>query len=227
MIKVIPTLILKMVATLANIYEQIELYENNILLNLGEFLGRLTGLPVYVMDKPFVKPTSPYLGLRIVSSNDSGGWSQKYSFIGDTQSYLMDNTYEIELVAFRGRPITLMSYILAALRGAQELKYQYLYSKGIGFLSATNIAQANTILDGDKTEPRARMFMTFNTSMVIEDLPTTSIEAINITINSFRDSYNDPDLIQMPLDIVYVVADAKGVLTPADSNISLFTSPNG
>jgi hypothetical protein len=213
------------VGTLANIYEQIELYENHILLNIAAFLQRLTGLPVYVMDKPFVKPTSPYLALRIVSSDDSGGWSQKYSFTNDTQSYLMDNTYEIELVAFRGRPMTLMSYVLAALRGAEELKYQYLYSKGIGFLSATNAAQANTILDGDKTEPRARMFITFNTSMIIEDLPTTPIEAINMDINSFQTNYDDPNPLRLTLDRVYIIAHTNGVYTPIGDNGSLFTIP--
>lgn len=212
---------------MANIYEQIELYENTILLNIAAFLQRLTGLPVYVMDKPFVKPTTPYLALRIVSSDDSGGWSQKYSFSNDMFSYLMDNTYEIELVAYRGRPMTLMSYVLAALRGAEELKYQYLYSKGIGFLSATNAAQANTILDGDKTEPRARMFMTFNTTMVIEDLPTTSIETINMEINSFRDTYNDQYPLELTLDRTYVVVDTSGIYNSLDDNGSLFTNPNG
>lgn len=191
---------------MANIYEQIELYENTILLNIAKFLQRLVGLPVYVMDKPFVKPTTPYLTLRIVSSDDSGGWSQKYSFSEDAFSYLMDNKYEIELMAFRGRPMTLLSYVLAALRGAEELKYQYLYSKGISFLSATNVAQANTVLDGDKTEQRARIFLTFNTTMVIEDLVTTEIEAINMNIHSFRDDYDDPTPIDLPLDKIYIVA---------------------
>jgi hypothetical protein len=213
------------VATLANIYEQIELYENNILLNIGSFLQRLTGLPVYVMDKPFVKPTTPYLALRIVSSDDSGGWSQRYSFTQSAQSYAMDNTYEIELVAVRGRPMTLMTYVLAALRGAEELKYQYLYSKGLGFLSASNIAQANTVLDGDKTEPRARMFMTFNTQMIIEDLDTTPIEAINMHILSFRDTYDDPYPLDLTLDRVYVTHNPNGVYVPSDG--SLFNNPNG
>lgn len=158
------------VATLANIYEQIEAYENNILENIGAFIKRLVGLPVFLMDKPFIKPDGPYLTLRIVSSDDSNGWSQKFSFENDMFSYLMDNKYDIELLACRGRPVTLLTYVLAALRGADELKYQYLYSKGVSFLSATNVAQANTILDGDKTEPRARIFLTFNTTMVVEDL---------------------------------------------------------
>lgn len=197
---------------MANIYEQIELYENTILLNVGAFLQRTTGLPVYMMDKPFIKPTSPYLTLRIVSSGDSGGWSQRYSYADGTYQYAMDNTYEIEIVAYRGRPMTLMSYILAALRGAEELKYQYLYSKGIGFLSATNIAQANTILDGDKTEPRARMMMTFNSQMIIEDLETSEIKAVNIETSSFRDSWNDPKPIEHKLENVPYIRDANGVI---------------
>lgn len=192
---------------MANIYEQIELYENSILLNIASFLQRLVGLPVYVMDKPFVKPDGPYLALRIVSSDDSGGWAQRYSFGNDSWAYAMDNTYKIELMAFRGRPMTLMSYILAALRGAEELKYQYLYSKGIGFLSATNVAQANTILDGDKTEPRARMFLTFNTQMIIEDLVTTEIESVNMHILSFRDTYDDPLPLDLTLNRKYLVGD--------------------
>lgn len=193
---------------MANIYEQIELYENTILLNIAAFLKRLTGLDVYIMDKPFIKPTTPYLAMRIVSSDDSGGWSQKFTYMDDTFSYLMDNRYEIELVACRGRPMTLLTYVLAALRGADELKYQYLYSKGIGFLSATNVAQANTVLDSDKTEPRSRMFMTFNTTMVIEDLTTTEIDTISMNINSFRTSYEDPTPLNLPLEIVYTHARA-------------------
>ena len=212
---------------MANIYEQIELYENHILLNIASFLQRLTGLPVYVMDKPFIKPTTPYLGLRIVSSDDSGGWSQRYSWADAAYSYAMDNTYEIELVAFRGRPMTLMSYVLAALRGAEELKYQYLYSKGIGFLSATNVAQANTYLDGDKTEPRARMFLTFNTQMVIADLETTEIEAINMHILSFRDSYSDPYPLDLTLDRIYVIHDTSGTWFPYSVTDHTLNNPNG
>lgn len=189
---------------MASIYEQIEAYENNILENIGAFISRLVGLPVFLMDKPFIKPDGPYLALRIVSSDDSNGWSQKFSFENDMFSYLMDNKYDIELLACRGRPVTLLTYVLAALRGADELKYQYLYSKGVSFLSATNVAQANTILDGDKTEPRARIFLTFNTTMVIEDLPTTSIEHVNMNIHSFRSTYDDPNPLDLPLNISYV-----------------------
>lgn len=174
---------------MANIYEQIEAYENAIYLNLAGFIKRLSGLPVFVMDKPFIAPTDPYFGIRIISSDGSGGWGQRLSFADNAQSYLMDNTYKIEITAVGGRPMTMMTYILAALRSAEELKYQYLYSKGMGFLSASNIAQAHTVLDGDKTSPRARMITTFNTSLLIEDLPTTPVEAINITINANSDYF--------------------------------------
>ena len=204
MTKIILGLMKRKVVTLASIYEQIEAYENNILENIGAFISRLVGLPVFLMDKPFIKPDGPYLALRIVSSDDSNGWSQKFSFENDMFSYLMDNKYDIELLACRGRPVTLLTYVLAALRGADELKYQYLYSKGVSFLSATNVAQANTILDGDKTEPRARIFLTFNTTMVIEDLPTTSIEHVNMNIHSFRSTYDDPNPLDFPLNISYV-----------------------
>ena len=185
---------------MANIYEQIEAYENNILENIGAFIRRLTGLPVYLMDKPFIKPDTPYLTLRIVSSDDSNGWSQKFSYENDMFSYLMDNKYDIELLACKGRPVTLLTYVLAALRGADELKYQYLYSKGVSFLSATNVAQANTVLDGDKTEPRARIFLTFNTTMVIEDLSTTPIEHVNLNIHAFKTNYDDPTPLDFPLN---------------------------
>lgn len=190
---------------MANIYEQIEVYENNILLNIASFLKRLTGLNVYVKDKPFVKPDGPYLTIRIMSSDDSGGWSQMYAFAGDAYSYLMDNKYQIELMAYRGRPMSLLTYILGALRGAQELKYQYLYSKGVSFLSATDIAQANTVMDGDKTETRARIFLTFNTTMILEDLGTTEIETVSMDITSFRDDKTDPDPLECPLENKYAV----------------------
>ena len=106
----------------------------------------------------------------------------------------MDNKYDIELLACRGRPVTLLTYVLAALRGADELKYQYLYSKGVSFLSATNVAQANTILDGDKTEPRARIFLTFNTTMVIEDLATTEVEQVDQRGNQRTEQTEDQQL---------------------------------
>lgn len=188
---------------MANIYEQIKLYENNLLINIAAFMKRLTGLPIFIMNKPFVRPDGPYLALRIVSSSDSGGWSQRYAYNNDSFSYLMDNTYDVELVAYRGRPMSMMTYILAALRGAQELKYQYLYSKGIGFLSATNIAQADTVLDGDKTEPRARVFLTFNSAVVMEDLPTTEITSLSINVESYRDSKSDPSPIIYKLEDNY------------------------
>lgn len=211
--------------TLANIYQQIEAYENAIYLNIGGFLQELVGLPVYVMDKPFIKPDTPYLALRIITSSDSGGWSYRSSIQNDMYSYEMDNTYEIELVAYRGRPTTLMSYVLAALRGAEELKYKHLYSKGLGFLGASNIAQANTIVDGDKTELRARMVMTFNTRMSIEDIATTPIEAINMHIRSFRDSYNDPIPLDLILNRVYVITLVPGEYSSVNQNGSLFNNP--
>ena len=211
---------------MANIYEQIEAYENAIYLNIGSFLQELTGLPIYVMDKPFVQPTNPYLALRIITSSDSGGWSYRGKIEQDMFSYEMDNTYEIELMAFRGRPTTLLSYVLAALRGAEELKYKHLYSKGMGFLSATNITQANTILDGDKTEVRARMIMTFNTRMSIEDIMTTPIEVVNMHIRSFRDSYNDPTPLDLTLDRIYVVHEVNGEYSPVTDDGSLFNNPN-
>mgnify|MGYP006863277663 FL=1 len=211
------------VVTLASIYEQIEAYENNILENIGAFIHRLVGLHVFLMDKPFIKPDGPYLALRIVSSDDSNGWSQKFSFENDMFSYLMDNKYDIELLACRGRPVTLLTYVLAALRGADELKYQYLYSKGVSFLSATNVAQANTILDGDKTEPRARIFLTFNTTMVIEDLATTEVEQVDLTVTSYRTSYEDPTPLSLSLDLVNIYA---GVLESSDAVYS-FVNKDG
>lgn len=194
---------------MANIYEQIEAYENGILFNIASFLKRLTGLTVYVMDKPFIAPEGPYLTLRIITSGDSGGWSQKHSEENEMFSYVMDNNYDIELTAIRGRPTTMLSYVLAALRGADELKYKYLYSKGIGFLSATSVAQANTVLDGDKTELRARIVLTFNTRMIIEDLPSRKLAKVNMNIVSFREDYNDstPLVLESQREYVTVTVD--------------------
>ena len=190
---------------MANIYQQIEAYENALLNNIALYLKRITGLNVYVMDKPFIKPNGPYLAIRIASSDDSGGWSQLHSLENDMFSYTMDHKYDVELMAYRGRPMTLLSYVLATLRGSQELKYQYLYSKGIGFLSATNVAQANTVLDGDKTESRARMILTFNSRMTVQDIPTTPIEKINMEIHSFRESYDDLNPLVLKSGRTYVV----------------------
>lgn len=185
------------VETLANILEMIEQYEDNILNNIGLFIKRATGIDVYLIGKPFIKPQGAYIGLRIVSSGDSGGWSSIEKFEDEMISYSMDNNYTIEVMAFKGRPVTLLTYLLSAFRGFDEMKYQYLYSKGIGFLSATNISEANTVLDGDKTEQRARLMLTFNTRMVSQDLPTTEITDISMSINNIPSQGSEPVIYQI------------------------------
>lgn len=191
---------------MADILSQIEAFENNFLNNVASYLKAATGLEICLAGKPFIAPTTPYMTIRIIDGDDSGGWSSNFAFENEMMQTQMEAKFDVEVMAIHGRPTTLLMYVLATLRGNKELKYQYLYSKNIGFLSASNVSNANTVLDGDKTEQRARMFLTFNTTMVVEDLPTTEIAQVNIHIDSYKDSYEDPTPIEQDLDKIYIVA---------------------
>lgn len=172
---------------MANIFDQIIAYEDAILENISTFVSKVfdDALPIYIIGKPSISPDKPYIGIRIITSNDSGGWGQTQSMSSSGAfTYVMDQTYTIEIMAYRGRPITALSYLLSAFRGWDELKYQYLISKGIGFLSASNISQSNTVLDGDKTEQRARLVLTFNSRLISEDTETSEIVGVNATLTS-------------------------------------------
>lgn len=176
---------------MANIMTMIEDYEDGILNAIGAFIKKVLGLPVYLKDKPFIAPESPYVTLRVITSTDSGGWGQKYMYTGDKLSYEMDNTYQIEVMIYRGRPMPAMTYLLSAFRGFEELKYRFLQLKGVAFLSASNVTEANTILDADKTQLRSRAIFTFNTCLISEDAETKVIDQISYTTNSFRSNYED------------------------------------
>lgn len=71
------------------------------------------------------------------------------------------------------------------------------------------------------------MVMTFNTRMSIEDIATTPIEAINMHIRSFRDSYNDPIPLDLILNRVYAITLVPGEYSSVNQNGSLLTTlPN-
>jgi len=181
---------------LADIMTMIEDYENNVLNSIAGFIKAVLGLPIYIKDKPFTAPETPYATLRIVTANTSGGWGQRYMYADEMFSYITDDTYQVEIMLYRGRPMPAMSYLLSAFMSLDELKYQTMYSKGVSFLSASNIAEANTVLDGANTQLRSRCIFTFNTRVVIEDIATPRIEKISYAIENYRDTYDDP----IPLD---------------------------
>lgn len=192
---------------MANIMTMIEDYEDGILNAIGTFVKTVLGLPVYLKDKPFIAPDEPYVTLRVITSTDSGGWGQRYMYADDKFSYEMDNTYQIEIMICRGRPMPAMTYLLSAFRSFEELKYQTLYLKGVSFLSASNVTEANTILDADKTQLRSRAVFTFNTRLISEDIETTAIEQISYAINSFRETYDDPKPVKYEgVTFVYVTS---------------------
>lgn len=192
MTKITPGTTTRKAAILANIMTMIEAYEDNVLNAIGTFIKTTLGLPVYLKDKPFIAPEDPYVTLRVITSNNSGGWGERYMFADEKFSYVMDNTYQIEVMIYRGRPIPALSYLLSAFMSFDELKYQTMYSKGISFLSSSGITEANTVLDGDKTQLRGRAVFTFNTRMITEDIESTEIERVSYSIHSYRDNYDDP-----------------------------------
>lgn len=192
---------------MVNIVEQIYEYENSIFENIATFLNNVTGLPVYLKDKPFIIPDSnnSYLTIRMVTSGDSGGVGQYYTTTDDgCAQYVVDNNYTIEIMAFRGRPLPVLNYVLGALVSFQERRYEDLYSNGISFLSASNVTEANTVLDGDKTRLGARLIATFNTRMIIEDTATTEITQVKYKLNTYSGSYEDTNPIRYEGNFSYV-----------------------
>lgn len=177
---------------MGNSFNKIEEMENFLLENIGIFVKQATNLPVFLLDKPFPSETIPSIGFRVIDYNDSNGWS--------TVSYDEDNYAEseitlqftIEFLARCGRPMSNLALLLNAFRGFDELKYQALYSKGIGLLSCSNITEANTVFDGIETELRGRMLAVFNVCFKAKDLYTSEpIEEVRV--RSVQNRYpNDP-----------------------------------
>lgn len=192
---------------LADILPQIYTYENSIFESIATFIKSVTKLDVYIKDKPFTAPTSnnPYITIRVITSNNSGGWGQKATIQEDgSMQYYIDNTYQIEIMAYRGRPLPTLNYLLGAFYSFQELSYKTMYSKGVSFLSCSNITEANTVLDGAQTRLGARMVATFNTRMLIEDTPTTEIVEVKFTSNSYEYSYENTPPLALEGDVFYV-----------------------
>lgn len=190
---------------LANILQQMYAYEDNIFECIANFIHSATSLPIYLKDKPFVAPESnnPYLTIRMITSNNSNGWGQNYQMQEDgSMQYVIDNTYQIEIMAYRGRALPTLNYLLGCFYSMQELAYQTLYTKGISFLSCSNITEANTVLDGNNTRLGARMVATFNTRMIVEDMPTTEIVKVKYTLNAYPDTY-EADPLSIKGDVEY------------------------
>lgn len=142
--------------------DKMELIEDYLLENIGSFIEEVTGLSLFLIDQPWPDETLPSIGVHILSYDDSNGWgninevNQDNRYIAET-----DLTFTVELVARFGRPMATLALLIQAFRGFQELRYQHLYSKGIGLLNVSNATPANTVFDGIETEKRARMLVTF------------------------------------------------------------------
>ena len=180
---------------MANIIPRIEEFEDNFIENIANFVDEALGLPMYDLGKPFIKPTEPYIGIKIIDTGDSNGWSSKWIENDGQLFFAMDTTIRVEINAFRGRPLMTLTYLLSAFRGFDELRYKHLYSKNIGFLSASNVTDSSARYDGDKTEPRSRMVATFNVTILCDDLSLPpEIERIKYETNSYVGSYDEAKL---------------------------------
>ena len=200
-------MLIQMEGILANILSQIYAYEDNIFECIASFITNVTGLDVWLKDKPFIAPDgqNPYITVRLVTSNNSNGVGQYYQITEDGSSqYVVDNTYQVEIMAFRGRPFPVLTYLLGAFISFKEQAYQDLYSKGISFLSASNVSEANTVLDKNETRLGARLIATFNTRMIIEDAPTTEITSVKYSTTSYQNSYEDQNPIERDGDFTYI-----------------------
>ena len=192
---------------MANIVEQMYAYEDNVFESIATYINNVTGLPVWLKDKPFITPdgNNPYITIRMVTSGNSGGAGQFLNIQEDgSAQYVMDNSYQVEIMAYRGRPFPVLNYLQSSFHSFQERMYQDLYIKGISFLSCSNVSEANTVLDGDKTRLGARLIATFNTRMIIEDSPTTEITSVGYSLNSYQNSYEDDKPLKLEDTFNYI-----------------------
>lgn len=200
---------IQMEVIMVNIVAQMYAYEDNIFESIATFIKNVTGLPVWLKDKPFIAPTgnNPYITIRMITSSNSNGMGQYYNTQEDgSAQYIIDNAYQVEIMSFNGRPFPVLNYLLGAFSSFTERLYQDLYVNGVSFLSSSNVSEANSVLDGDKTLLAARMIVTFNTRMIIEDSPTNEITGVKYSLNSYPDSYENPDPLKTEGTFNYVTS---------------------
>lgn len=178
--------------------DKMELVEDYLLENIGSFIGEVTGLSLFLIDQPWPDETVPSVGVHILSYDDSNGWGNTNKITPDGR-YIAetDLTFTVELVARFGRPMATLALLIQAFRGFQELRYQHLYSKGIGILDVSNATPANTVFDGIETEKRARMLVTFCAR--ISSLDTNApnlVETITGSIYTNKDGDDTSPVIQ-------------------------------
>lgn len=164
-------------------YKMMEFVEDFILEQMGLFVNDVTGLNVFLLDKPWPAQIEPSVGIRILDYRHSG-------FSGDT-TIIKDDHFEaqidlrfiVEFVGRSGRPMANLAMLIQALSGFQEERYLRFNSNGIGLLSVSNATPANTVFDGIETEQRARMTATFNASISsIDILAPAKIQQVNSSI---------------------------------------------
>lgn len=162
---------------------KMHLVEDYLLENIGTFIHHVTGLDIFLLNQPWPAQISPSVGVEIMDYDDSGGWSNTNCIEDGRSVAVIDLRFTVMIMARSGRPMATLAELIQAFRGYKELRFQDLYSKGIGLLDISNATPANTVYDGDETEKRARMTATFNARIKSLDITAPNlIEKINGTI---------------------------------------------
>lgn len=175
-------------------YTQIEDWEYAFKMNLAKFLKGLTGdgTDIFFLDKPWPQSTKPSIGIRIINYAGSG-WGSSIGYDEHTDRQYVENNSlpTVELFAIRGNPLSLLEYVRQALYSYHDYKFEMFTMNSIGFLSSTNVTEANTVLDGVQTEYRARLLCNFSLCLRSYDLQETkTLQRINIH-QKVREKYSD------------------------------------
>lgn len=177
---------------------KMELVEDYLLENIGIFVNHVTNLEMFLLDQPWPSKTTPSIGLHVLSYDDSNGWGNTNK-VNDENRYIAetDLTFQVEFIARFGRPMATMALLIQAFRGFQELRYQDLYSKGIGLLNVSNATPANTVFDGIETEKRARLLVTFCARISsLDTYAPNLVETITGTIFTNKDGQDNDPIIE-------------------------------
>jgi hypothetical protein len=185
------------VATLANpTFQNMLAAEQFFMTTIGSFLKELTGLKVFITNKPWPSGSEPMIGIRILSY-DKSGWGSKYGYDETNNQQIVEMTSipTVEFLAVRGNPVSTLNYVNNALMSFNDYCYNKLTLNGIGFLSATSVSEADTVFDQAQTEFRARMLGDFTLRLRIFDQAVNlKVEKVSLTQNFIEEGANTPSI---------------------------------
>lgn len=175
--------------------------ESYLLEKIGLFVNTLTGLPVFITNKPWPSNLEPSIGIRVLSYSDSGWGDHSTSTTSDTAVSEINLLPTIEFFAVRGDPMSALATVKMALRGMVDYKREMLYQYGIGVLTVSDVSPHDSVMDKIQTEFRAKMISNMSLRLAITELVSVpTITQITGGISSYNVKDATPDVSPIVLE---------------------------